>query len=141
MLGRSIPDSEILLEFTKSSGPGGQNVNKTATKVQLKWSPSLSTAFTEPEKQLILDKLAHRLTQDGMVTLSVSTTRSQLHNKLRAIELLNELVHEALQPASPRWPTRPPRREKLARLHNKKQRGTLKKLRHDISDQDSSKLD
>lgn len=130
---RQIPEAELKLDFVRSSGPGGQNVNKTSTKVQLRWSVKDSPSFSDDEKQLIMSKLAQRLTLDGAIAIDVSETRSQLENKQRAVDLLNELVNEALTPEVPRVPTRPPRRSKLERLESKQKRSDVKKLRGSIN--------
>jgi ribosome-associated protein len=124
-----IPESEIHLEFVRSSGPGGQNVNKTSTKVQLRWSVMDSAVFTIEQKLLIRSKLAHRITQDGYVALDVSEERSQLQNKQRALELLYELVAGALEPKIPRVRTKPTRAARLQRLSTKRKRGAIKQLR------------
>ena len=129
---RSVPETEIELAFVRSSGPGGQHVNKTSTKVQLRWSVRNSAVFSDEEKQLIMSKLASRLTLDDMIALDVSETRSQPENKQRAIEMLNKLVNEALTPEVPRVPTKPPRRSKLERLNSKQKRGTIKQLRKPV---------
>ena len=132
---QSIPDDEIRIDFVRSSGPGGQNVNKTSTKAQLRWSLFSSTAFTDEQKQLIAQKLMHRLTQDGDVAIDVSEERSQLQNKERAVAMLHELVHEALTPKVPRLSTRPPRAAKQARLDSKRQRGSLKQSRKPVTEE------
>jgi ribosome-associated protein len=130
---RLIPEAEINLDFARSSGPGGQNVNKTSTKAQLRWHLDSSAAFSPEEKALIAERLAHRLTSEGYLAIDVSEERSQLQNKQRAIEILTELVNEALVPAIPRRATRPPRSSKLARLQSKKQRGQIKQLRKPLT--------
>lgn len=129
---RVVPESELQIEFVRSSGPGGQNVNKTSTKVQLRWPVKTSAEFNDEEKKIIAFKLAHRLTLEGAIAIDVSETRSQTENKQRAIDMLNELVNEALTPEIPRVPTRPPRSSKLARLENKQKRGAIKQLRKPV---------
>ena len=131
---QTIPDSELQFEFTRSSGPGGQNVNKTSTKAQLRWPVFASRVFTEAEKQLIAQKLAHRLTQDGLIAIDVSEERSQAQNKQRAIELLHGLVAEALTPVTPRVPTKPTKASKASRLNSKRKRGTIKQLRKPVAE-------
>lgn len=130
---RVVPENELQIEFVRSSGPGGQNVNKTSTKVQLRWPVKTSAEFSDEEKTLIMTKLAHRLTLEGAIAIDVSETRSQPENKQRAIDMLNELVNEALTPDVPRVPTRPPRSSKLARLDSKQKRGAIKQLRKPVN--------
>lgn len=129
---RQIPETELNIEFVRSSGPGGQNVNKTATKVQLRWPVFASAIFSDEEKRQIAEKLAHRLTQDGDIAIDISEERSQLQNKERAIGLLHDLVAEALEPEVPRIPTRPTRASRQVRLNKKRKRGNIKKLRKPV---------
>ncbi len=131
---RIIPESELHISFTASGGPGGQNVNKTATKVQLRWPVQASSVFSAEEKAVIVAKLTHRLTQEGAIAIDISEERSQLQNKQRAIELLHTLVNDALVPEVPRVPTRVPRRAKAARLQAKRQRGATKQLRKPVNE-------
>jgi ribosome-associated protein len=131
---RRIPESELHIEFVRSSGPGGQNVNKTSTKTQLRWPVFASSAFNDEEKARIAEKLYNRLTLEGTIAIDVSEERSQLQNKVRAVEMLHSLVNEALEPEIPRIPTRPPKVSKLARLNIKRKRGTIKKLRKPVAE-------
>lgn len=130
---RHIPESELEIAFVRSSGPGGQNVNKTSTKAQLRWLVSATHVFTPTEINRICSKLANRLTDDGYIAIDISDSRSQLQNKERAIELLQQLVNEALEPEKPRLKTRPPRSAKLKRLESKRKRGDLKQLRKPLN--------
>ncbi len=134
MLMLVIPESEIEFEFVRSSGPGGQNVNKTSTKAQLRWPMFASSVLSDADKQTLAIKLAHRLTQDGYLAIDVSEKRSQLRNKQRALELLHELVSQALEPTIPRLPTRPTKASRAKRLNNKLKRGSLKQLRKPIAE-------
>jgi ribosome-associated protein len=131
---RSIPETELMIDFTRSSGPGGQNVNKTSTKAQLRWNLNSSNVFTSEEKIILATKLSHRLNLAGEIMIDVSETRSQPENKQRAIDLLHNLVNNALEPETPRVPTRVPRSAKENRLSTKKQRGGIKQLRKPVSD-------
>jgi ribosome-associated protein len=124
-----IPESEITIEFTRSSGPGGQNVNKTATKAQLKWSPSMSAVFSDTEKSFILDRLGRYLTADGFLALSASSQRSQLQNRQAVVDRLQRLVAHALMPKKKRVPTRPTKASKERRLASKKIQSEKKALR------------
>lgn len=127
-----IPESELTIDFVRSSGPGGQNVNKTSTKAQLRWHLWSSGAFSDEEKQVLATKLAGRLTQEGFIAIDSSEERSQLQNKERTIALLYQLINEALTPETPRIPTRPPRAVKAKRLNIKRKRGTIKQLRKPV---------
>lgn len=127
-----IPESELEIDFVRSSGPGGQNVNKTSTKAQLRWHLWSSIAFSDEEKQILAAKLANRLTQEGFIAIDSSEARSQPQNRDRAITLLYELINEALAPQTPRIPTNPPRITKLQRLNSKRKRGTIKQLRRPV---------
>lgn len=124
-----ISDNELEISFARSSGPGGQNVNKTSTKAQLRWHVMNSSALSNEEKEVVLKKLAHRITQDGYIAIDSSEERSQLQNKERAIELLNTLLTEALTPETPRRKTRAPYSAKLKRLDSKRKNSERKASR------------
>ena len=130
-----IPEQEITVSFVRSSGPGGQNVNKTSTKAQLRWNIGSSLVFTNEEKAWLRQKLANRLTKDDDIILSIEDQRSQSQNKERAISLLQDLVDEALTPEKPRIPTKIPRSAKRARLQVKTRRSRVKQLRKDASEE------
>ena len=125
----SIDDSEIEESFIRSSGPGGQNVNKLATAVQLRFdvrhSPSLSH-----EVRARLELLAgRRLTRDGVLVITAQRYRTQERNRDDAMTRLVELVRAAAVRPTPRRPTRPTLGSKLRRLEGKKRRGSVKALR------------
>lgn len=133
-MGR-IPEQEIEVTFVRSSGPGGQNVNKTSTKAQLRWNIGSSSAFSDQEKAAIREKLANRRTNDDDVVLSIEDQRSQSQNKERAISLLQNLVDESLTPEKPRIPTKVPFSAKRERLQVKTRRSRVKKLRREVSEE------
>ena len=89
-------ENELQFKATKSSGPGGQHVNKTSTQVSLSWDTTTTTAFTDLELTRIRQKLAHRITKDGILQLHSSDTRSQLRNKERVIKRFFEIIRTAL---------------------------------------------
>ena len=126
-----IPESELEIDFVRSGGPGGQNVNKTSTKAQLRWNVAASTAFTEREKALIERRLSRRMTKEGTLILSSERERSQLQNKEAVIERLQSLVHEALKPQTKRVATKPTRGSKERRLKAKKERSQKKQARRE----------
>ena len=115
----AIPESELVFEFIRSSGPGGQNVNKTSSKVRLRWNVDRSTVFTTEEKERIKTFLANRLNLEGEIVLASDETRSQTQNRERVTELLQLLVTEALTPEKERVPTKLPRAVKRKRLDEK----------------------
>ena len=125
----SIDENEIQESFIRSSGPGGQNVNKLATAVQLRFdvrhSPSLSH-----EVRARLERLAgRRLTRDGVLVITAQRYRTQERNRDDALTRLIELIRAAAVRPTPRRPTRPTLGSKVRRLEGKKRRGGLKALR------------
>ncbi len=125
----SIEPSELEESFVHASGPGGQNVNKTSTAVQLRFdvrhSPSLPA-----EVRARLEKLAgHRLTQAGVLVIIAQSHRSQMRNRQDALDRLVELVREALVRPVRRRPTRPSLGSKKRRLEGKTRRAGIKRLR------------
>jgi ribosome-associated protein len=131
----SLDDSEIEERFIRSSGPGGQNVNKLATAVQLRFnvrhSPSLSSAVRHR-----LERLAgRRLTQDGVLVLTAQRHRTQEANRRDALERLIDLVRRAAVPPVPRKPTKPTAGARRRRLDTKTRRGAIKRLRNVRADE------
>ncbi|HLR94584.1 MAG TPA: alternative ribosome rescue aminoacyl-tRNA hydrolase ArfB [Jiangellaceae bacterium] len=127
--GLVVPGSELTERFSRSSGPGGQAVNTTDTRVELLFDPGTSTAFTSAQRRRVLRALRETLV-GGQVRIVASSRASQLRNRNEARERLAELLREALMPPPPRRrPTRPSRRARQRRLDAKKQRGQTKALR------------
>ncbi|GAA2789995.1 alternative ribosome rescue aminoacyl-tRNA hydrolase ArfB [Saccharopolyspora taberi] len=125
----SIPAAELSERFSRSSGPGGQGVNTTDSRVELSFDLARSTAFPEDLRQRALDRLAHRLV-DGVVTIAASEHRSQLANRQAARERLAALLAEAVRPPPPaRRRTKPTRGSQQRRLAGKKRRGEVKRNR------------
>jgi ribosome-associated protein len=125
----ALDDSELSESFIRSSGPGGQNVNKLASAVQLRFdvrhSPSLPDGV-----RLRLERLAgHRLTREGVIVITAQRHRTQERNRADARERLCELIREAATPPVPRRPTRPTRASKERRIESKKRRANIKGLR------------
>lgn len=130
--GFEIPESELDFSFSRSGGPGGQNVNKLETKVTIRWNIQQSPSLDEKQKQLIAEKLKNRVNEKGELVVYAQTERSQLQNKQRAIEILNDLVNSALTIAPERIPTKTPRRAKEKRLKEKARQAHKKALRQPV---------
>jgi ribosome-associated protein len=127
--GLIIPEAELVERFSRSSGPGGQSVNTTDSRVELRWDVASSGALGDVQRARLLDGLAPRLA-DGVVSIVASEHRSQLQNRTAARARLTMLLRDALAPPPPaRRPTRPSRAAKQRRLDAKKQRGDLKAKR------------
>ncbi len=122
--------NELKISAIRSSGPGGQNVNKVNTKIELRFDLIESTLFTETQKQKLATKLNNRINSEGVIVLFESNERSQLKNKQQAIAKLIELIEKALTPVKRRVKTKPTISSKLKRLEKKKQQATKKQLRH-----------
>ncbi len=132
MLNKKEISSECEFVFSKSSGKGGQHVNKTSTQVSLRWNISDSKAFGEAEIDLLLKILKPRLSQDSTIIIQASDSRSQFRNKKIALERLFEMVTEGLRVEAKRISTSIPRAVKRKRLQTKKHRSELKKTRRKI---------
>jgi ribosome-associated protein len=127
-----IPASELDVSFVRSSGPGGQNVNKVASKVQLRWRPSTSAAFTDVDRDWVISRLASKLTTDGELIVSSGLTRDQGRNRTDAEAKLAALVRAALARPKTRRATRPSAAARARRIEEKKARGEKKKRRRAV---------
>ena len=123
--GLLIPQDELVERFSRSSGPGGQSVNTTDSRVELRWDVGGSNALSEAQRTRLLDRLAGRLV-DGAISIAASEHRSQLKNRQAARARLIALLRDAFVPLTPRRPTRPSRAAKQRRLDAKRQRGDIK---------------
>jgi ribosome-associated protein len=120
--------------FSRSSGPGGQSVNTSDTRVELSVDVERSTAFSDVLRERALARLADRLV-DGVVTVTASEHRSQLRNREAALARMGELLRDAVAPpAAPRRRTRPTRAARERRINDKKHRGEIKRLRRSTGD-------
>lgn len=128
-LGVSVPESELEFRTARSGGPGGQGVNTTESKVELRWSIPESAALSDDQRRRLLDRLASRLTTDGVLLLTGSEHRSQHENRRAVLARFQAIVGEALEPPRPRRPTRPPRAYRRRRLEAKRRRAEKKRLR------------
>ena len=127
----TVPDAELSWRFSRSSGPGGQHVNTTDSRVELSFDVARALSVPEHLRDRAMARLAGRLV-DGVVTVASSEQRSQLQNRVTATEKLGQLLREAVAPpAPPRRPTKPTRGSKERRLEAKRQRSQLKRQRGD----------
>lgn len=122
----TVPDDELTWRFSRSSGPGGQHVNTSDTRVELSWVPSTSRVLTPAQQARVAAALRARLTTDGTLRIVSSQFRSQLRNREAARRRLDELVAAALVPPRVRRPTRPSKASGQRRIEAKKQRGRIK---------------
>jgi ribosome-associated protein len=122
-------DKELVYTASRSSGPGGQNVNKVNTKVELRFNISHSSQLTDSEKDLIYNNLRNRITSEGEILLSCQSGRSQVMNKREVTAKFFDLLAFALTPEKSRMKTKPALAVKLKRLNEKRARGEIKKLR------------
>jgi ribosome-associated protein len=132
--GPLIPAAELVWQFSRASGPGGQGVNTTSSRVQLSWDVAASTALDDRRRARLLDAFAGRLT-DGVLVVVASEHRSQRQNREAARGRLANLVGEALRPPPPpRRATKPTRGSVERRIAGKRQRAETKRLRRNPTD-------
>jgi ribosome-associated protein len=120
---------ELVFSTSRSSGPGGQNVNKVNTKVTLKFDVAGSAVLSEDEKQVIAEKLATRITTEGILVLVSQDKRSQLENKEAVKQKFNKLIAKAFEKKKVRRPTKPSKASVKERINTKKRHAEKKKWR------------
>jgi ribosome-associated protein len=125
----TIPDDEIELSFSTSSGPGGQHANKAATRVDLTWNIASSRVLNDRQRGRLRARLRNRIDARGYLRLSSDRHRSQTRNRADVTDRLARIVAEALQPIRPRVPTAPSQGARQRRLEGKRRRGLIKQNR------------
>jgi len=124
--GNRIPAKEIVELASRSSGPGGQHVNTSSTRVTLRWNLRTSCGLSAEARSRLEARLRTKLSRDGVLIVHAGRHRSRERNRALARERLRELVEDALQQAPPRRPTGPTKGSKTRRLDTKRRRGQLK---------------
>src|ERR1700754_1888510 len=124
-----IPDGDYALAFVRGSGPGGQNVNKVASAVQLRFDLAATAVLSDPVKSRLRVLAGRRLTDDGAILIIARNHRTQEQNRREAGERLSELIKSALVPPKPRKKTKPTRASKERRLDSKTRTRQTKGLR------------
>ena len=127
--GVEIPDDELTFTASRSGGPGGQHVNKTSSKVTLRFDLSHAPSLPEDIRARLLEALGARVAADGTVRVVCQASRSQFANRKTAERRLESLLAAALVPVAPRVATKVPRAEKKRRIESKKRRGGIKRAR------------
>jgi ribosome-associated protein len=132
----AIPSEELSFTASRSSGPGGQNVNKLSTRVTLQFDVLSSSSLTEDQRQRIFAKLKSRISKDGVLRVSSQQSRSQATNRDRAVERFVELLRQALAHRRQRKRTAVPASARERRLEGKKRRARVKAARRGNASQD-----
>ncbi len=127
--GVTIPAHELEITASRAGGPGGQHVNKTSSRITVRWNVPHTSALNDSQKQRVLEKLQSELTVEGDIIVHNGASRSQQQNKKAALDQLAQKVRSALHVPKKRIKSRTPKAAKEKRLQSKKQRSEVKKLR------------
>jgi ribosome-associated protein len=125
----AIDEREIEESFVRASGPGGQNVNKLSTAVQLRFDARHSPSLEDDVRARLEQLAGSRLTSDGVLVITAQRHRTQARNRSDALDRLIDLIRRAAIPPVPRRPTRPTKASRERRIEGKKRRGRIKGLR------------
>ena len=120
---------ELVISTSRSSGPGGQNVNKVNTKVTIRWDIGNSTVLTPDEKEVLLNKLSAKLSTDQVLIVSSQETRSQVQNKMEVMLKLERIINKAFEKKKKRKATKPTKQAVKRRIESKKQQAEKKQWR------------
>ena len=125
----SLDENELEFSFVRSSGPGGQNVNKVATAVQLRFDVARSPSLPDDVRARLIARAGNKLTRDGVLLITARRFRTQERNRADAIERLVAMIQSAATPPKRRRKTKPTRASKQVRVEQKRRRSTTKRLR------------
>ncbi len=128
----ALEEGELQWKFVHASGPGGQNVNKVATAVQLRFDAARSPALPEDVRQRLIRLAGRRMTREGILIIDARRFRTQGQNRQEALERLTDLIRKAAERPRARRPTRMPAASRKRRLEAKQRRGKLKRLREPV---------
>ncbi len=128
----SIDEDEIKQDFVRSSGPGGQNVNKVATAVQLRFDVQHSPSLPDDVRQRLIRLAGWQITDDGVLIINARQYRSQDRNRQDAMQRLIDLIRRAAEKPKPRHKTNPTLASKTRRLESKRRQGEIKRLRRSV---------
>lgn len=130
--GLALPEEAVSFAFSRSGGPGGQHVNKVSSRATLRFDVAHSPLLTEPQRTRLMERLATRISKDGVLRVVAQSSRSQVSNRDAARARFVELLRWALSEDAPRVETRVPRSEKVRRRAEKSRRGEVKRGRERV---------